>query len=202
MAGFQRPDPNSPKTPAKSGTKIAILGALSLVLVGAMFMNLGNIRPRNAGASAGATDANAALAPTASSAQLLAQISDDPTARLLRSPEAQPKPFKAIPKDPFQPSASMLKKLQNKPTEVVPTKTTTPETPLPPSNPGLYTANLKVQAIYREGQTFKALINGAPASIGTIIADCQVISIAGDGVLFQPLNQPTSARFTLSLRSR
>lgn len=206
MKNFQRPDPAAPKTQSNSNSKIAILGGLVVILGGAVALNWNHFHPRSLEASGNISD----LMPTKSgtnsdsadsSEQLLAQLANDPTAKHLHETNTSDTQFAQVPKDPFQIPTAWQAVPAKMPVELSVPNTkqqfTEPHTSIP-NSPNA--ANFKLQAVYHEGNGYKALLNATLVAPGSIIGDCKVIAILPEGVYLQPLNPPGAARFFVSSR--
>jgi hypothetical protein len=199
MASFTRRGATNP-APKNNRTKLLLVGVLVVALAALLVTNLHLFGPRNVEAGAGGASILVAepAAPDETSAQALANLSADPTAQLLTDHGNSLGALDSAPKDPFRLDPTWLASL----------RTSNPQDPTPRVSPAapqpltpLYNPDqLKVQAIFKDPQRTYAVVNGNRMTSGAIIAGCQIVRIEANSVWFQPLHQPASAQFEISIK--
>ena len=193
------PFDRQPARPPNSPRALALVGVLSLVLVGAIVYALHSRTPRQAAAALPAGGpASLAAGPQESPAQIMAALAHDPTADLLRGRDDRLSGLTTPPRDPFVLAPAWRDKLVvHDAAKLLPVVTPAPEAPVE------YDAGqIKLQGIFKDGRRIAAIVNGTVVSAGMIVAGARIVEVRDDGLVCQPVGQPESAQFRISLNPK
>jgi hypothetical protein len=202
MGDFDRSQEAAPANGKNKQVYIAI--GLAVVLVSVLGHQLLGGGPQAAsaltfnGASAGGTDADTAKTPE----QAAAMLRDDPTAQLLRGSPVSDHSWDAMPRNPFVMSENWRAGLVRAVPAAAPAEVAVkPQATTPVAEP-LKSENYRLDSIFRQGDSYSAIVNGRIVKAGMVIGAARVVGIRDDRIILQGVDSPSAPATEFFLERR
>ena len=201
------------KTTTKPSQKkqVIILVVLGIVMAGLWIHYAMNHQPAQANAQSTdpTADNGAAALPDRAPADVVKELSNDPTRDLLRGHGETDDGFGKLPNNPFAMDGKWRRVL-TRPDSVEPSATQ----PAPNLQPfavrqvtpqpvlSINVDTIKVQAIVRDSRNKYALINGSILNVGAVVQGARIVDILDDHLLVVPAAAPDSPPVEIFVKKR
>ncbi len=199
-------DKQQTPSPDASKKKVVIAVALAIALAGVVGAQVFKGTPRTASADtpgAAMPEMVAATVPDETVSQVLTDLANDPTAKLLRGSSGFDPAMVTPPHDPFHVSEqwrSSLVRFQHNTDvpRVEPRVHSNTSAPVLEAN----TENLKLQGIFVENQHYTAIVNGEIVHAGKTLGKIRILEILQDRIIVQHADSPYGPRTEMMLKPK